>query len=114
MLHYGGDDKCGFLAQHFRSKFEAPWAVRQSGEHIKYVASAGRWRNTGVVERITEIEIRKAVGELASGRAPGPDGLPADVFRNLPALTGMLASLLTTVFTSGRMPYELVRVFLSH
>ena len=50
------------------------------------------------------LEIRKAIGSLAARRAPGPDGLPTEVFSGLPALQEPLASLFTSLLQRGRLP----------
>ena len=56
------------------------------------------------------MEIRKAINSLAPGKAPGPEGLPADVFRHLLALTGLSDMLCSNIFLSGMFLVDLLRI----
>ena len=76
-----------------------------------YVSTAGRWDTTAGVKRVMGVEIRKAISGLATGRAPGPDGFPAEVSRILPAATELVAKMFTNILTTGRFPGDLLRVF---
>ena len=58
------------------------------------------------------IEIAEAVGEPAEGRAPGPDGFPAELFRKLPILQDALTILFNIILETGDIPTALRRIYL--
>ena len=62
-------------------------------EHQRLVEGWKRWKTSGEIPAVLPIEVRKACVGLAVGRAPGPDGLPAEVFRKLRVLTELIARL---------------------
>ena len=68
-----------------------------------------RERITGPRVPITRLEVEKVIVGLSPGRAPGPDGPPAALFRGLPALRDMLALLLDAVIRLGRLPVGLTQ-----
>ena len=54
---------------------------------------------------VTEDEVRQAVRALAAGRAPGPDGLPAEVWKHWAGdWAPALAALFSAVGSTGRLP----------
>ena len=65
----------------------------------------------GPHESVLMSELRLALAHLASGKAPGPDGYPLEVFKRLPSLHPYLLALLNAMFRSGLIPGGLRRIF---
>ena len=59
---------------------------------------------------VTELEVRKAADTLGEDKAPGPDDLPAEVYKNLRALHGPLAALFTLILETGRIPGDMLQL----
>ena len=59
---------------------------------------------------VTRMEVLKAIGGLTKGKAPGPDGLPTEIFKNISALVPALQVLLNAVYFKGKIPEVLCRV----
>ena len=56
----------------------------------------------------TEDEVRKAIKQMSIGKAPGPDALPAEIFKlDCPTLHKNLTELFTIMWSQGRIPQEL-------
>ena len=56
-------------------------------------------------------ELRLALAHLASGKAPGPDGFPLEVFKRVPSLHPYLLALLNAMFKSGFIPGALRQIY---
>ena len=56
------------------------------------------------------IEVDMAIESLVSGKAPGPDGMPASLYGRLPVLREVLVSSFNAVLLTGRLPISLTRV----
>ena len=56
-------------------------------------------------------EVRKAVAGLNNNRTPGPDGIPAEIFRKMPSLFPYLCALLTAIYRTGDIPEALRRIY---
>ena len=52
---------------------------------------------------VSVLEVRKAAGALLGDTVPGPNDLPAGVFKNLRAFRGRLAELFTLILRTGRI-----------
>ena len=61
---------------------------------------------------IRPIETTKAVADLAGNKAAGPDNLPADLFKHLPAMIPLLTTLITSILETGNIPLDLRQVLL--
>ena len=57
-----------------------------------------------------EIETKKAVAELAGNKATGPDGIPGDLYKRLPAIIPLLTNLITAIVQKGHIPWDLRQV----
>ena len=58
------------------------------------------------------LEIRKAANTLAPKKAPGPVGLPMEIYRHLPALHETLSWLFTLILRKGQLPKEMLKLFI--
>ena len=56
--------------------------------------------------------MRKAVGELSGNKAPGPDTIPGDLFKKLPATVDILQRLINAMVETGNVPKALRMVHL--
>ena len=64
----------------------------------------------GSFKEVTRLEVTKAVGGLTSGKAPGPDGIPAEIFKQIAALLPVLQVLVNAIYSTGKIPEEMGRV----
>ena len=56
----------------------------------------------------TQAETAKAIGQLQTGKAPGPDGIPSEIFKvGGEALTEQLVSLFQLFWETGDVPRDL-------
>ena len=63
----------------------------------------------------TEAEVEKAIKRLSSGKAPGADSIPTEVYAaGGPKLIESLTSLLTTMWTQEKLPQELKDASIIH
>ena len=62
---------------------------------------------------VTEGEVRKAIDYLTLKRVTGPDGIPVEIYRNLPVLVPYSFRLPNLVFITGQIPRALRRVHLA-
>ena len=60
----------------------------------------------GPFQPFHEVEILKAIGDLASSKAPGPDGIPAEVYKGLPSTAHDIARLFTAMVKRRTIPRE--------
>ena len=109
--------KCELLADHFSRKFNAPATeemghgsverplptrmcettgtqaalAKRQGTKRTRTEGAGRYppgrRPIKPFEPFRVTEVFRAVDDLASSKAPGPDAIPAEVYKNLPAVS---------------------------
>ena len=68
---------------------------------------------TGEFEAFRGVEIAKAIQGLGKGKAPGPDGVTAELLRGLPALEKGICSLLTCIVRSGNFPQPLLQLYVT-
>ena len=57
-------------------------------------------------------EIVKAIGRLALGKAPGPDGLTTLFFKKLTVMVSVLEVVLNRILDTGKIPKSLTRIYL--
>ena len=69
-------------------------------------------QNNKAFKPFREVEITKAVAELSGNKAAGPDNLPTDLFKHLPAITPLLTDLISTMVRTGNIPLFLRQVLL--
>ena len=62
---------------------------------------------TGDFAPLRMVELQKALAHMASGRTPGPDGLPMELFKKLPSMHPILLLLLNAIYQTGRIPAPL-------
>ena len=67
----------------------------------------------GTFEPFREVEIVKAIRGLATNKSPGPDAIPAEVYRNLPSMVSAITALITKMVETGRIPKILLEVHLA-
>ena len=71
-----------------------------------------RKQMTGEFSEFREVEVVKAASCLKTGKAPGPDGVPAEVFQKLTTLWGPLRLLFNCIMRTGVIPVQMLRVYL--
>ena len=113
------------MADHFEARLREPNGGAQGAKgHQK--GRGERWiprheRSSAAPQRVLalhfedfrEVEILKAIRVLAGAKAPGPDGLPVEVYKNLlgalPAVTGFISAMVKT----GAIPRASSEVFIA-
>ena len=59
-------------------------------------------------KEITEAEVREAIGLLATGKFPGPDGLPLEVYsRYVDLIAPILTKVYREAFARGELPHSM-------
>ena len=140
-LRFKGIEKCTLLADFFERRFSAPELIESVEKFEQYHTTKGpvttggqnpllgkitpsgelptkgplnifRKPTEGVFTAFTVTEIAKAVSSLATKKAPGPDGLVAELFRNLPALLTPVTVLFNMIMVGGRFPQSMVQLYL--
>ena len=66
----------------------------------------------GEFELFRPVEVAKAIRSLATGKATGPDGFPAELFKGLPALWTLIGHLFNCIVGHGSFPIPLRRLFI--
>uniref|UniRef100_A0A670K2B4 Reverse transcriptase domain-containing protein n=1 Tax=Podarcis muralis TaxID=64176 RepID=A0A670K2B4_PODMU len=74
--------------------------------HLKQIAKEEK---EALDQKITQEEIKKAIGKMKAGKAPGPDGLPAKYYKTLinqiaPVLGEVMNNILNNILKEGRIP----------
>ena len=69
-----------------------------------------RERIEGSFQAFSRMEVTKAIWGLSQGKAPGPDGIPAEIFKRLPTLVPVLRVLFNGIYSRGGIPKTLCRV----
>ena len=108
---FRAQEKCDLLANFFAERLSAqsdtkpgrPTSGKNGGEGY-------RPPMRGEVEKVREVEVRKAIGGLAGKKAAGLDGLVAEVFQNMPCLIRPLTRLFDGILETGRMPQKMLQV----
>ena len=114
----GGWHKSEALAKHFSAKMTAKREER--GEFNAEMEADGvplphfRERIGDDIQEISRLEVDKAVHGLAVGRAPGPDGFPAILYKKLPVLREVLVLIFNAIMRTGRFPVVVTRIILVH
>ena len=111
--YYGGAEKAELLASHFEERLCAKPGHPRRGAHQKYLEDICRGTPTTPLEVVSILEIRKAIDSLSARKAPGPDGLPTEVFKNLPSPQGPLALLFTSILQKGRIPKDMLSLYIA-
>ena len=129
-------EKCEVLADYYQNRFgTAPglrrgtqlvtprgWERRQDGGRLDLPVDGAGSGSLGVVNIVREIplrdfepfsrlEILKAVRSLATAKSPGPDKVPAEVYRELPSMIPAITALITTMVRERTVPRELSEVY---
>ena len=66
----------------------------------------------GKFDLFSQLEVSRAIGGLAGGKAPGPDMLPVEIFRHSPCLLRPLTDLFNCIVGRGRFPARLARLYI--
>ena len=108
-------EKVEIIAKYFAEKLAAPgnaaereWARRPR----ECPLPPFREQLPGTFREVTMLEVARGVLELALRRAPGPDGMPAALFRQMPALVSAIAPFYYIVLKKGDIPRGLSRLYL--
>ena len=110
--YYGGAAKCEVLATHFADRLSAPPDGPRCASIKCYMDAIQRAAPKEAYPPITTLEVRKAINSLSPHKAPGPDTIPAEVFKNLPALQGPLAQLFTLILQTGVFPRGMLQLYI--
>ena len=92
------------FAEHFEQLLNRPSAI--NSEAISEIPA--RTVNNQLDDLPTEQEVTKAIDELQSGKAAGPDGIPPEVFKaGGPTLVKKLTEFLCLCWDDGSLPQDL-------
>ena len=92
------------FAEHFEELLNRPSAIDTNAINEIPVRAV----NNEIDELPTEQEVAKAIEELQSGKAAGPDGIPPEVFKaGGPALVKRLTEFLCHCWNDGELPQDL-------
>ena len=108
---YGGLEKAEVLASHFAKKLTVPQDDPLLRAHQGYLENMRRNHPVGELQPVTILEVKKALDSLAAKKAPGPDGIPAEVFQQLSSLHEPLTQLFTVILKKGRMPQGMLALY---
>ena len=99
--------KLNLITATFRRKFAAPTRVNPQSNSTD---PNGRplppftERMKDSFAPIQPVEMQKAIQQLSSNKAPGPDGVPTDIYTNLPSLLPYLTKLANEIYRTGFIP----------
>ena len=107
-------EKVALITRTFRSKFAAPAITnpqlsKQNPNNVPLPPY--RNKNMGTFQPIREQEMIMAIAHLSTGKAPGPDGFPVEIYKHLTALRPYLLALLNGMYRTGDIPRELRTIF---
>ena len=90
-------------AEHFNNALNRP-----ASANVKAIARLPQVEPNWELENLTtEGEVRKAIKQLSCGKAPGPDAIPAEVYKSGgPALIQRLAQLFQSMWHEEKVPQE--------
>ena len=106
-------DKVRLFTAAVNDRFTSPVEVAETGRMTHPSSSPlgpCRIPMTGTFQPVTRMEVQKAVDSLTKGKAPGPDEIPAEVYKRLPSLVPHLTVLANAIYCRGRIPKALRRV----
>ena len=111
----GGWEKCEAIAAHFAAKLSTGSRRAITREEMKNEADAQplspfRGRVLEELEPVERIEVDKAVDSMALGKAPGPNGVPAEMYARLPAMRETPVLFFNAVLRTGKLPIGLTGV----
>ena len=136
---FNATEKCELLADHFEEKLNPPGyrgatrisekelpnkkdrkvkgnidrlggSVRKSSKSGKAVPEGYRGLVQGTFEEIRAVEVTKAISILSVGKAAGPDGVPAEIYKEMPTLWEHIKVFINCVLSKGRVPAPLLMV----
>ncbi|PFX19481.1 LINE-1 retrotransposable element ORF2 protein [Stylophora pistillata] len=98
-------------AEHFHSVLNRPSNINEEAiDRLPQVPI-----NNTLTDPPTEAEVAKAIKRLSSGKAPGADSIPAEVYAaGGPKLIECLTSLFATIWTQEKLPQELKDASIIH
>lgn len=98
-------------AEHFKSVLNQPSTINE--EAIARLPQVPV--DDSLAEPPTEEEVTEAIKRLSSGKAPGADSIPAEIYSSGgPKLTQCLTSLFCTMWTQEKLPQELKDASIIH
>ena len=89
-----------------------PHVVRLQASFYKRLLVCGVGTEAPSFQRITPLEVGKAAGGLAAGKATGPDGFPVEVYNNMPGLWPLLAEMFTSIIEHGKIPDSWLQLYI--
>jgi len=90
-------------AEHFNSVLNRPSTIND--EAITRLPQVEI--NKGLDDPPSATEVEKAIKQLSCGKAPGSDGIPAEIYKaGGPTITEKLLELFTSCWEEGRLPQE--------
>ena len=103
-------DKVSLLTETFRRKFAAPIVNNPAlpatePNHCPLPPFRERIQDQFTPVRL--IKVRKAINQLSSNKAPGPGGIPVELYKNLPSCLPYLPRLVNEMYRSGFTPHKL-------
>ena len=107
-------ERVALITRTFRKRFAAP---AMTNPHLSKKdpnnVPLPPYRNMkmGSFQPIREQEMILAIEHLSTGKAPGPDGFPVEMYKHLKALRPYLLALLNGIYRTGDIPRELRTIF---
>ena len=112
--------KCEAIALAFREKLTASGLKKETkvSEHrTKVVANDLPLPPfaevlKGTHQTVREVEVKKAIKGLPLNKAPGADGIPTRIYKDLPSLVPYVTRICDEIVRSGKIPKVLKRIYL--
>ena len=116
-MQFDAKAKVETLAEHFATKFSAQsqqGKVKSDGPGATKgaVGSKVAVRVHGTFQLIRQVEVRRAIHSMSSNRAPGPDDVQAELFKNTPCLLEPVRRLLNSIMVSGNFPRPMLQLYI--
>ena len=109
-------EKVILITKTFHKKFSAPARInpqlpKENPNNIPL--EPYRKKQMGPCQPIRLQEMLLAIAHLPTGKAPGPDGFPVEIYKHLPVLRPYLLALLNAMYETGEIPKELRRIYVA-
>ena len=99
--------KVALITSAFGERFSAPAVVNPSlqlDNPNNLPLPPYRRQVEGQFERVSLPELKLALSKLSSGKAPGQDGFPVEMFKRLPVLWPYVLALINAIYNTGQIP----------
>ena len=102
-------EKVGKLALHFARKLSADGAPTIGCNHRVRQQIRARYKEgrKKLEPPITAAEVLLAARDMPAKKAPGPDAIPAEMYKNVLGLGNLLAGMFTHMIEGNQIPREM-------